>query len=149
MRSLWPLVRIGALGLSVVVLSAAPSFAEPWPQRAVRVIVPNPPGTGLDVIARLFTERLSARWRQPVIVENLPGADGIVAAREFAGKRDNHTLLYTGGAPISINPLLHEKLPYDPDRDLVPIAATSENAVVIAVSATLGVGSLAELAQLA
>jgi tripartite-type tricarboxylate transporter receptor subunit TctC len=111
--------------------------------------VPIPAGVGLDVIARLFAERLSARWRQPVIIENLPGADGIIAAKEFVTKRDNHTLLYYGDGLININPLLYEKLPYDPNHDLVPIAATSENALAFAVPATLGIGSLTELSQLA
>ena len=138
-----------ACGLGALVLTAIPSLAETWPQRTVRVIVPNPPGVGIDVIARLFAERLATRWGQPVIVENLPGADGIVAAREFVTKRDSHTLLYSFAGLISINPLLHAKLPYDAAHDLVPIASTSENALAIAVSATLGVGSLAELAQLA
>ena len=136
------LVRAVALGLTALAIFPASSLAQTWPQRTVRVIVPNPPGVGIDVIARLFAERLSLRWGQPVIVENLPGADGIIAAREFVAKRDNHTLLYTFGGLISINPLLHEKLPYDPDRDLVPIASTSENALAIAVSPTLGVTRL-------
>jgi tripartite-type tricarboxylate transporter receptor subunit TctC len=124
--------------LGASALTAASWPAQTWPQRTVRVIVPNPPGVGLDVIARLFAERLADRWRQPVIVENVPGADGILAAREFVAKRDDHTLLYSFAGLISINPLLHEKLPYDPDRDLVPIASTSENALAIAVSAALG-----------
>jgi tripartite-type tricarboxylate transporter receptor subunit TctC len=142
-------VRAAALCLGALALVPGSSLAENWPQRTVRVIVPNPPGVGIDIIARLFAEQLRARWGQPVIVENLPGADGIIAAREFVAKRDNHTLLYSFGGLISINPLLHEKLPYDPHRDLVPVASTSENALAIAVPATLGVGSLAELAQLA
>jgi tripartite-type tricarboxylate transporter receptor subunit TctC len=79
----------------------------------------------------------------------MPGADGILAAKEFVAKRDDHTLLYFGAALTSIAPVLHEKLPYDPERDLVPIVSTSENALAIAVSPSLGVNSLAELAQLA
>jgi tripartite-type tricarboxylate transporter receptor subunit TctC len=149
LRSIWHIVRGIAFGLGAFALTAAPAPAQAWPQRTVRVIVPNPPGVGLDVIARLFAERLANRWGQPVIIENLPGADGIVAAREFVAKRDDHTLLYSFAGLISINPLLHEKLPYDPDRDLVPIASTSENALAIAASASLGVGSLDGLAQLA
>lgn len=145
----WHMVGLVAFGLGALALTAKPSPAQNWPQRTVRVIVPLPPGVGLDVIARLFAERLGARWGQAVIIENLPGADGIVAAREFVAKRDDHTLLYFGAALTSINPLLHEKLPYDPDRDFVPIASTSENALAVAVSPALGAGSLSELAQLA
>jgi tripartite-type tricarboxylate transporter receptor subunit TctC len=113
------------------------------------VIMTNPPGTGLDIVARLFAERLAARWKQPVIVENLPGADGNIAAREFVAKRDNHTLLYSFPGLITINPLTYEKLPYDPARDLVPIASTSDNYLAIAASGSLKVDSLAALVQLA
>jgi tripartite-type tricarboxylate transporter receptor subunit TctC len=141
--------RVLALGLAVVALTPAVSFAQAWPQRTVRVILPNPPGAGLDVVARLFAERLSTRWGQPVIVENMPGADGIIALKEFVGRRDDHTLLYSFAGPITINPLLHDKLPYDPAYDLVPIASTSDNFLAIAVSQSLKVGSLAELAQVA
>jgi tripartite-type tricarboxylate transporter receptor subunit TctC len=137
------------LSFAFTSLVAGPLTAQSWPQRTVRVIVPNPPGVGLDVVARLFSERLSARWGHPVVIENLPGADGIIAAREFVARRDDHTLLYSFGGLISINPVLHEKLPYDPNRDLVPISSASENAVAIAVSASLAVGTLAELAKLA
>jgi tripartite-type tricarboxylate transporter receptor subunit TctC len=148
MRTLWHSIRLGAVGLALG-LSAAPAFADAWPQRSVRVVVPVPPGVGLDVITRLYAERLAARWRQPVVVENLPGADGIIAIREFATKRDNHTLFYYGSAAIIINTLMYQKLPYNTDRDLVPIATASENALAIAVPTSLGVGSLGELAKLA
>ena len=131
--------------VSTFAVPTAPSLAQSWPQRTVRVILPNPPGVAIDVITRLFAERLSARWGQPVIVENLPGADGVIAVIEFIRKRDNHTLLYSFAGPITINPLLHDKLPYDPVHDLVPIASTSDNFLAIAVSGSLKVSSLAEL----
>jgi tripartite-type tricarboxylate transporter receptor subunit TctC len=129
--------------------SLGDASAQSWPQRPVRVIVPNPPGVALDLITRLFADRLGARWGKPAIVENLPGADGNIAAREFAGKRDDHTLLYSFAGPITINPLIYQKLPYDPARDLVPIASTSDNYLVIAASAALRVDSLAELQKVA
>src|SRR5215211_5384332 len=94
---------------AVILMAAAlplPCLAQPWPQRAVRVIVPNPAGVGMDLVARIFAEGLSTRWGQPVIIENLPGADGIAAVREFVSRRDNHTLLYSFAGPITINPLL-------------------------------------------
>lgn len=137
-------LAIGFPGLSAFSPDAS---AEPWPQRTVRVIVPLPPGTAIDVSARLFADRLSVRWRQPVIVENIPGADGVLAAKEFVGRRDDHTLLYSFAGLITINPLLYEKLPYDPSRDLAPIATTSDNFLVVAASAKLKIGSLAELVR--
>jgi len=129
--------------------SCAPVFAQSWPQRPVRVIVPNPPGTAIDLITRLFSERLGSRWGWPAIVENLPGADGNIAVREFVSRRDDHTLLYSFAGPITINPLIYQRLPYDPARDLVPIASTTDNFLVIAASAALKVGSLVELERIA
>jgi tripartite-type tricarboxylate transporter receptor subunit TctC len=143
---LYRLCCVTALGLGALAAVASPSRAQTWPQRTVRVIVPNPPGVAMDVIARLFAERLATRWGQPVIVENLPGVDGIPAAREFVNRRDDHTLLYSFPGLITINPQLHEKLPYDPMHDLVPIASTSDTFLAVAVSASLKIGSLAELA---
>lgn len=122
-------------------------MAQAWPQRPVRMIVPLPPGTAIDVSARLVAEQLSMRWRQPVIVENVPGADGILAAKEFVGRHDDHTLLYSFAGLITINPLLYAKLPYDPTRDLVPIATTSDNFLVVATSAKLKIRSLADLVK--
>jgi tripartite-type tricarboxylate transporter receptor subunit TctC len=130
-------------------VAVAPALAQPWLQRMVRVIVPNPAGAGLDINARIFAEGLSARWKTPVVVENLPGADGIIAVREFVKREDTHALLYSFAGPITINPLLYEKLPYDPIRDLVPIASTSDNFLVIAASAATKAASLAELEKVA
>jgi tripartite-type tricarboxylate transporter receptor subunit TctC len=139
-------LTMGCVGLS---LQSFPSRAQVWPQRTVRVIVPLPPGTPPDVSARLFAEHLSVRWKHPVVVENIAGADGVLAAKEFAGRRDEHTLLYSFAGLITINPLLYEKLPYDPGRDLVPIAITTDNFLAVAVSEKLNVRSLADLVKMA
>jgi tripartite-type tricarboxylate transporter receptor subunit TctC len=139
-------LTVGSVGLS---LQSAPSRAQAWPQRTIRVIVPLPPGTPPDVSARIFAEQLSVRWKQPVVIENIAGADGVLAAKEFVGRHDDHTLLYSFAGLITINPLLYEKLPYDPNRDLVPIAMTTDNFLAVAVSERLNVGSLADLVQLA
>jgi tripartite-type tricarboxylate transporter receptor subunit TctC len=146
MRRLLLAVVTGIAGWFIL---ASPASAQSWPQRTVRVIVPLPPGTAIDVSARLFADHLATRWKHPVIIENMPGADGILAVKEFVGKRDDHTLLYSFAGPITINPLLYEKLPYDPARDLVPIATTSDNFLAIAVSAKLPVHSLDELVKTA
>jgi len=130
---------VGCVGLSAF-SSELP--AQTWPQRPVRVIVPLPPGTAIDVSARLFGEHLSARWKQPVIVENVAGADGILAAKEFVNRHDDHTLLYSFAGLITINPVLYEKLPYDPARDLAPIATSSDNFLAIAASKKAEVSSL-------
>jgi tripartite-type tricarboxylate transporter receptor subunit TctC len=142
MRSVAPVVLL-------LVVTALPSFAESWPQRTVRVIVPNAPGSAVDLAARLYSQRLSERWHHPVIVDNRPGADGILAATSFAIAHDDHTLMFSFAGLIAINPLIHEKLSYDPARDLVPISSAAVNFLAIAVSESLKVSSLAEFIALA
>jgi tripartite-type tricarboxylate transporter receptor subunit TctC len=128
--------------LAVAISASQPAFAEAWPQRTVRIIAPLPAGGATDLAARLFAEGLSRRWGQSVIVENRPGADGIAGVTTFVNARDDHTLLFSFAGPISINPLIHDKLPYDPVRDLVPIAAVIDNFFAIAVSAQTEVRSI-------
>jgi tripartite-type tricarboxylate transporter receptor subunit TctC len=130
-------------------LVAVHSRAQTWPQRTVRVILPLPPGTATDMAARLFTQRLAERWGQPVIVENRQGGDGIPAVMSFLAARDNHTLIFSFAGVITINPLIHDKLPYDPARDLVPIASVVDNFFAIAVSDELKVTSLEDFIRLA
>jgi tripartite-type tricarboxylate transporter receptor subunit TctC len=134
--------------LAALVFWAPPSKAEPWPQKTVHLIVPLPPGSATDVAARLFAERLSERWRQPVVVENRQGGDGIPAVTGFLAARDDHMLLFSFAGVITINPLLHDKLPYDPGRDLVPIVSVADNPLGIAASESLKVNSLKDLVTL-
>lgn len=140
------------LALSLTPLQAraqpiAPAPSQSWPQRTVRIIVPLPPGAGTDIAARLFAERLSARWGQPVIVENRQGADGIPAVAGFVTAHDNHTLFLSFGGVITINPLVYDKLPYDPARDLVPISTVTNNFLAIAATQSLNVDTLDGLMQ--
>jgi tripartite-type tricarboxylate transporter receptor subunit TctC len=128
--------------LAVAVSASQPVLAEAWPQRTVRIIAPLPAGGATDLAARLFAEGLSRRWGQSVIVENRPGADGIAGVTTFVNAQDDHTLLFSFAGPISINPLIHDNLPYDPVRDLVPIAAVIDNFFAIAVSAQTGLQSI-------
>ena len=136
-----------ALIVAALAFSAAPTSAETWPQRPVRVIIPLPAGGGTDLAARLVAERLTERWRQPVVVENRPGADGILGVSSFVNARDDHTLLFSFAGPITINPLIHDKLPYDPARDLVPIASVVDNFFTVAASEAMGVSTLHEFVQ--
>jgi tripartite-type tricarboxylate transporter receptor subunit TctC len=125
------------------------AFSQSWPQRAVKFIVPLPAGTAVDVSARLYAELLTQKWGQPIVVENLPGADGILATQEFVSRHDDHTLLYSFAGPITINPVLYQRLAYDPASDLTPIAISSDNFLAIAVSSRLEVRSLHDLVELA
>jgi tripartite-type tricarboxylate transporter receptor subunit TctC len=119
-----------------------------WPQRTVRLILPLGPGSGSDIGARLFAERLTARWGQPVVVENRPGGDGFVAITAFLAAHDDHTLLLAPTSTFTAHPILHRALPYDP-RDLEPIARITNTLISISVPASLHVGSLKELVALA
>jgi tripartite-type tricarboxylate transporter receptor subunit TctC len=142
-------LRSVAIFLSLAtVLLAVPCQAEGWPQHVVRIILPLPAGSGTDLAARLFAERLAERWNQPVVVENVPGADGILGVTRFVGSHDNHTLLFSFAGPITINPLIHDSLPYDPSRDLVPIASAIDNFFAIATPSSLGVESIDGLVAL-
>lgn len=96
-----------------------------FPERAVRIVVPYGVGVGPDVVMRSVAENLQRRWRQPVLVDNKPGASGIVAFAEVRELRraqpDGHTLFLADTATMCVNPLLHDTLPYDTARDLLPL----------------------------
>src|SRR6202049_3183818 len=126
----------------------APSPAQAWPQRPVKFIVPLAPGPGGDIGARLLADRLPARWGKPVVIENRPGADGLVAIQAFVNAADDHTLLFTPAGSFTVHPLQYAKLPYVPE-DLVPIARVSNTILAIGVPASLKIGTLADFAQYA
>jgi len=134
-----------ALVLSVLSLQALP---QSWPQRPVKFILPLGPGAGADIGARLFADGLAKRWGQPVVVENRPGADGILAINAVIAARDDHTLLWGPSSTFVGHPYTLAKLPYDP-KELVPVARVSNTVVAIAIPASLNVGSLKELMALA
>jgi len=132
--------------LALLALPYTPAHADAWPQRPVRMIVPLGAGSATDLTARLFADRLAARWGQPVIVDNRPGGDGIIALSAFVGTTDDHTLLVSYNGPITVNPVTHSKLPYDPSVDLVPLSLVSDVFVGIAATASLKINSLSDLA---
>jgi tripartite-type tricarboxylate transporter receptor subunit TctC len=136
----------GAAALPRATRGQAP---PPWPQRAVRFIVPFGPGSATDIDARLFADRLSAKWGKSVVVDNRPGGDGLVAIGAFVGAADDHTLLFASAGTFTIHPYEHGKLPYDAQRDLLPIASVSAVVLAVSVSDNLEARSLAELADLA
>jgi tripartite-type tricarboxylate transporter receptor subunit TctC len=106
----------------------ASSSGTEWPQRTVHIIVPLP--AGADAPVRAFAEPLAKRWKQPIVIENRPGADGIIGVAAFTGvQHDDHTLLYYSAAAISTFPVTHQKLPYDPTRDVVPISSVVDGSI--------------------
>jgi len=129
---------------AVLFLCALPLHAQTWPTRAVKLILPLGPGSGADIGARLLAEKLSARWGQPVVVENRPGGDGMVAITGFLGAHDDHTLLYTPTSSFTAHPYQHDKLPYD-QRELMPVARVSITLITISTGEASKIGSLKEL----
>jgi tripartite-type tricarboxylate transporter receptor subunit TctC len=126
---------------------SAPSPAQTaaWPTRPVHFVIPLGPGSGVDITARVFADKLSAKWGQPVVVENKPGGDAFIAIMAVTGAHDDHVLLFAPASTFTAHPLLHDKLPYD-INDLVPIARVTNTLIALGVPADLGVGTVKELA---
>jgi len=129
-------------------LSWPSAAADTWPSRPVHFIITLGPGSGVDIGARLFADKLSVAWGQPIVVENRPGGDGMVAITGFLGAKDDHTLLVSPVSSFTAHPYFHEKVPYDP-KDLIPIARISKTVVAVSVPTSLNVNSLKQLEALA
>jgi tripartite-type tricarboxylate transporter receptor subunit TctC len=128
---------------------AGDAWAQNYPQRTVKFILPFGPGSGTDIAARLVADRLSKSWGQPVVIENRPGGDGLVSINAFVSANDDHTLLWVPVGTFAVHPYQHEKLQYDAERDLLPIANVTTLILSLTVPATLNVGSLREFVELA
>jgi tripartite-type tricarboxylate transporter receptor subunit TctC len=137
------------LVMMAVALATGIHAAAAWPERAVRLVTTAGAGGGPDAVARALAEGLSKRWGQPVVVENRPGADGILAVRALLGANDGHTLLLAFTGIVTVNPSMHADLPYDPTRDLLPISYVVDDFQCIVVAPALGVQSLGDLVKLA
>ena len=125
---------IAALSLSA--LGALPVAAQSWPDKPVRVVVPAPAGSSLDVIVRSMGETLKARLGQPLVVENKPGAGGTIGMDAVAkAAPDGYTLGIGFNGPIAFGPFMFKKMPYDPAKDLLPIVLTTSQPNVMAVPA--------------
>lgn len=118
---------------SVLMSGPAAAQAQTWPDRSVKFILPFGAGSATDIAARLIGERLSAKWGKPVVIENRPGGDGLVAINAFTSANDDHVLLYASSASFMAHPYTQEKLPYDLERDLAPIARVCDTVVAASV----------------
>jgi tripartite-type tricarboxylate transporter receptor subunit TctC len=128
----------------------AAAHAQAWPAKPVRIVVAYPPGGGIDVMARQIAEKLTGAWGQPVVVENRPGANTIVAADAVAKSgADGYTVLMTTDATFSINPHLYAKLPFDTQRDFVPVTMLVLLQQLLVAHPSLPANSLQELISLA
>ncbi|OGA61671.1 MAG: hypothetical protein A3G81_07525 [Betaproteobacteria bacterium RIFCSPLOWO2_12_FULL_65_14] len=133
-------VALAILGLAL----SMNSLAQSWPQKPVKLILSLGPGSGADIGARLYADRLSKLWGQPAVVENRPGGDGVIAINAVISARDDHTLLWGPTANFVGHPYSLDRLPYDP-KELVPVARVSGTVVTLGVPASMNIGSLKQL----
>ena len=130
-------------GLALALLSI-PALAQGWPTKPVRLVVSLGAGSGADIGARLYADRFTKMWGQPAVVENRPGADGVLAINAVIQAKDDHTLLWGPTSNFVAHPYTLEQLPYDP-QELVPVARITNTVVTIAVPPALGANSLKDL----
>jgi tripartite-type tricarboxylate transporter receptor subunit TctC len=145
----WSLQRLAFAFLALATLHD-PAAAEDFPNRALTIVVPLAPGGGMDFIARTIGQKLSERLGKPVLIENRPGGGTIVATvAEAKAPPDGYTLLLVPGSTLTTNATVYKTLPYDPRKDFVPIALTSEVAFTLVVNPALPIHSIAELVRYA
>ena len=147
MRRVRGLLLVGWL---LAALGAAPSAAEEgYPSRLVRVIVPFPPGSTLDALARIVTDQLAHKWAQPVIIENISGGGGNIGTDRFArSPPDGYTLMFSPPGPLTINQFLYGDVAFDPAK-FVPITLLARVPNVLITRNNLGATSVADLIALA
>jgi tripartite-type tricarboxylate transporter receptor subunit TctC len=139
------------LAFAMLAACIGPATAQSWPVKPVKVVVSTGPGIATDTVARLLSERLSRSLGQQFVVENMAGAAGIIGAQAVArAAPDGYTCLFTGGGTLVTNIYAFKSLPYDPARDLTPIAMVTESGgFVVSVNPDVPARTLAELLAVA
>ncbi|MFL5064175.1 MAG: Bug family tripartite tricarboxylate transporter substrate binding protein, partial [Xanthobacteraceae bacterium] len=133
------------LAVLVLALGAAAATAQTYPTRAIRLIVPFPPAGISDLSARLVADALRAKLNQSVIVENKPGANGVIGLKEMLkAEPDGYTLMIGNVGSVVINYAMDANPPFDPMKDMVPIAGTAEYATAMVVNNKTPVASVQE-----
>jgi tripartite-type tricarboxylate transporter receptor subunit TctC len=137
--------KAGAVLAFALLCAAASAFAQ-YPSKPIHIVVGFPPGGGNDIIARMVGAKMQEAWGQPVVIDNKPGANSIIAA-EFVAKSapDGYTLLVNATGGMSVNPVLYAKLPYDSLRDFVPITMVGSFPLVLVVNPSVPAKSVGEL----
>lgn len=140
------------LGIFVAAIAAmactvAPALAQDtFPSKPLRIIVPFPPGGGTDILSRVVGQELSSYFKQPVLIENKPGGNTLIAAQYVAGaKPDGYTIFTSIDATMVMNPALYKELPYHPVKDFTPVTLATSQPMVIAVSESFPAKTLGEL----
>ena len=138
MKRLLPLLFLQCIALA--------AFAQDWPTRPVRIIVPFAPGGATDIPARLIAPKLQESLGQPIVVENRTGAGGIVGIQAAAQSQpDGYTMLMATNGELVMNPSIYPKLPYDPFKDFIPVSIMLESPMLLVTSASSPYHSLADI----
>ena len=138
------LVTAGAM------LAAGCAFAQPYPSKSVKIVVPFPPGGPTDVVGRLVASKLGESLGQQFVVENRAGAGGTVGSEAVAqAAADGYTLLYGSTSTLAMAPSLYRKLGYDPRKSFAPVSLVSSGPLLVAVNASVPAATLAQLVALA
>ena len=138
------------LGLSLLAINPSLVRAQDYPSKTITIVVPLAAGTGMDIIARLYGEQLAQRLGKPVIIENKPGAGFTLATQTaLSASADGHTLLVGAPANLSYNQTLYKQLPFDPEKDLLPISHYLTSPFILVVNPSLPVHSAAEFIKYA
>jgi tripartite-type tricarboxylate transporter receptor subunit TctC len=141
MRTIVRFLLAAAIGLGLPVCSQA----QTYPERTIKIIVPSPPGATTDALVRIVAAKLQAKWGQPVVVDNRPGAGGNIGAEEAAkAAPDGYTLLFSFPAPLVVNKALYKQLAYDPDS-FVPVSLVATVPLVVAVGPKVETKSVQQL----
>lgn len=138
-------IAAGVILMSAATLGSWTSSAQNYPSRPVRIIVPFPPGGPLDFTARLLADKLAASMKQPFVVENRPGGSGNIGTDAVAkADPDGYTLLFVLDTPLTVNPALYAKLPFDPVRDFTTVSTAASFSMTLVVHPSVSVTSVAE-----
>jgi tripartite-type tricarboxylate transporter receptor subunit TctC len=146
--TLFPMHRIFCAAL--LALATTTAFAQAYPNKPIRIIVPYPPGGGADITARPIAQMLSERWGQPVVIENHGGASGMIGADIVAkAPPDGYTIMVSASAEVALNVALFPKMPYDAVKDFAPITLATVTPMALVVHPSVPVTSLNEYIALA
>ena len=145
-----PVSILACLAIAGALCASPAAIAQAYPTKPLKLVVPYPPGGSTDQLARAVADRLGQALGQPVIVENKPGANTIIGAETVAkAPPDGYTMFVGSSASLAVNPLLYEKLPYDPKRDFAGVSLLATSPLVMVVHPSLPAKTVKEFVELA
>jgi tripartite-type tricarboxylate transporter receptor subunit TctC len=142
--------RRGLMGATMALPLATPALSQSFPSRPIRIVIGFPPGGGIDILARLMAPHMGASLGQPVVVENRPGANGLVATQAIAqSEADGHAIFFGTTGNLAVNPVLYPTMPVDVLRDFAPLSHVASLAFVMVVNPQVPARTLADFIALA